>query len=251
MQHSSFCSLKSLLLAVLSCFFLLGNAQTTDANDKRQRVKLETNMGDIVIALYDETPRHRDNFVKLVKEGFYDSLLFHRVIEDFMIQGGDPDSRHALPGAPLGEGGPGYDLPAEICFPQLFHKRGAVAAAREGDDVNPERKSSGSQFYIVWGKMCSHAMVNRARLNIKKITDGQATISEAMEEIYALQGGTPHLDAGYTVFGEVVEGLETTVYAIQTTTTDDNNRPFDDIRILKATVLEPETNASATEGITP
>lgn len=116
------------------------------------KVKIKTPEGDIVVRLYDETPRHRDNFIKLAKEGYYDGTLFHRVIRDFMIQGGDPDSRNAPAGKMLGAGGPGYTLPAEIACPQLFHKRGALSAARLGDEVNPERESSGSQFYIVWGK---------------------------------------------------------------------------------------------------
>lgn len=116
------------------------------------KVKIQTTLGDIVVRLYDETPLHRDNFVKLVKEGYYDGTLFHRVIADFMIQGGDPDSKGAPAGKMLGTGGPGYTVPAEI-KPGLFHKRGALAAARQGDEVNPERRSSGSQFYIVWGQI--------------------------------------------------------------------------------------------------
>lgn len=114
-------------------------------------VKIKTTEGDITVSLYDETPLHRDNFLKLAREGFYDGTLFHRVIKDFMVQGGDPDSKGAPAGKQLGTGGPGYTIPAEFC-PQLFHKRGALSAARLGDEVNPERESSGSQFYIVWGK---------------------------------------------------------------------------------------------------
>ena len=195
-------------------------------------------MGNITIALFDETPLHRDNFIKLAREGAYDSLLFHRVIEDFMIQAGDPDSRHARPGQYLGEGGPGYDLPAEICYPKLRHVRGAVAAAREADDVNPERKSSGSQFYIVWGKMQTGRTLGRARFQVEEATGGKQTITPEVEEDYYLHGGTPHLDGAYTVFGEVVEGLDDVVYSIQMAVTDDNDRPFDDIRILKAVVLD-------------
>lgn len=116
------------------------------------KVRIKTSLGDIVARLYDETPRHRDNFVKLAKEGFFDGTLFHRVIKDFMIQGGDPDSKGAPAGKSLGTGGPGYNVPAEFVYPQLFHKRGALSAARLADQVNPERESSGSQFYIVWGK---------------------------------------------------------------------------------------------------
>ena len=229
--------MKSLFVALLAflpvCLF--------SQEDNRQRVRLETTAGNITIALYDETPLHRDNFVKLARAGFYDSLLFHRVIEDFMIQGGDPDSRHAKPGQYLGEGGPGYDLPAEIRFPKYYHLRGAVAAARESDEANPERRSSGSQFYIVWGKMGTQKNIGRARYAVEKATDGKCTISEEMEEQYMLHGGAPHLDGAYTVFGEVVEGLDDVVYQIQMAVTDENDRPYDDIRILRAVVLEPAT----------
>ena len=224
------------LLLLLFCPLLAWAQQA----DKRQRVRLETDRGNITIALYDETPGHRDNFLRLVREGFYDSLLFHRVIEDFMIQTGDPDSRKAQPGAKLGDGGPGYDLPAEICLPKLFHRRGAVAAARESDDVNPERRSSGSQFYIVWGRMGTPKTVGRARQQVEKATGGRYTITDEMEETYCLYGGTPHLDGAYTFIGEVVEGLDDVVYAIQMETTDDNDRPFADVRILRAVVLEPQ-----------
>lgn len=117
------------------------------------RLKIKTTEGDIMVRLYDETPRHRDNFIKLAKEGYFDGTLFHRVIKDFMIQGGDPDSKNAPAGKTLGTGGPDYTIPAEFVYPQLFHKRGALSAARLGDEVNPNRESSGSQFYIVWGKV--------------------------------------------------------------------------------------------------
>ena len=120
--------------------------------NKQTRVMIKTTMGDIVVRLYDETPKHRDNFIKLANEGYFDGTLFHRVIKDFMIQGGDPDSKGAPAGKNLGTGGPDYTIPAEFVYPQLFHKRGALSAARLGDEVNPQRESSGSQFYIVWGK---------------------------------------------------------------------------------------------------
>ena len=116
------------------------------------KVHIHTSLGDIVVRLYDETPKHRDNFVKLASEGYFDGTLFHRVIKDFMIQGGDPDSKGAPAGKNLGTGGPDYTIPAEFVYPQLFHKRGALSAARTSDEVNPNRESSGSQFYIVWGK---------------------------------------------------------------------------------------------------
>ena len=123
-----------------------------DKENNKTRVRIKTSMGDIVVRLYDETPKHRDNFVKLAKEGYFDGTLFHRVIRDFMIQGGDPDSKGAPAGKNLGTGGPDYTIPAEFVFPKLYHKRGALSAARTGDEVNPNRESSGSQFYIVWGK---------------------------------------------------------------------------------------------------
>lgn len=123
-----------------------------DKENNKTRVRIKTSMGDIVVRLYDETPKHRDNFVKLAKEGYFDGTLFHRVICDFMIQGGDPDSKGAPAGKNLGTGGPDYTIPAEFVFPKLYHKRGALSAARTGDEVNPNRESSGSQFYIVWGK---------------------------------------------------------------------------------------------------
>ena len=127
------------------------------------RIKIQTSLGDIIVRLYDETPRHRDNFVKLAKEGYFDGTLFHRVIKDFMIQGGDPDSKGAPAGKNLGTGGPDYTIPAEFVYPQLFHKRGALSAARTGDEVNPNRESSGSQFYIVWGKTTNRRNLSRWR----------------------------------------------------------------------------------------
>ncbi len=164
-------------------------------------VIIHTDLGDMVVRLYDATPKHRDNFLKLAREGFYDSLLFHRVIPGFMIQGGDPNSRHARPRQMLGNGGPGYTLPAEI-KPTLFHKRGALAAARLGDNVNPERRSSGSQFYIVTGRRFTDAELDRIerRMGIK--------IPPEHREVYKTEGGAPFLDGAYTVFGEVVEGMD-------------------------------------------
>lgn len=124
------------------------------------KVNIETSLGNIIVRLYDETPFHRDNFIRLVKEGFYVDTLFHRVIKDFMIQGGDPDSKNAPSSKMLGMGGPGYNVQAEI-LPNLFHKRGALAAARQGDEVNPERESSGSQFYIVWGQIYKASQIQQ------------------------------------------------------------------------------------------
>ena len=164
-------------------------------------VEIQTSKGNMLVKLYDETPQHRDNFMKLASEGFYDSLLFHRVIQGFMIQGGDPDSRGARRGAALGMGGPGYQIPAEMTK-ELVHIKGALSAARTGDAVNPERKSSGSQFYIVQGQPLSEDQL--------KMFERRKGISytEEQQKIYMEQGGTPFLDMEYTVFGEVIEGLE-------------------------------------------
>lgn len=238
-------------------------------------VIIKTSEGDITVRLYDETPRHRDNFLKLAKEGYYEGTLFHRVIKNFMIQGGDPNSKGAPAGMMLGTGGPGYTIPAEI-LPQFIHKRGALAAARQGDEVNPERASSGSQFYIVWGQVyndgqmgqlakqmqmqAEQAVFNRlAGEHRKEIMDlrrnrdqaglmelqndliaqthaiiaeqGNAGLTDEQKKTYATIGGTPHLDGQYTVFGEVLEGLDI-VEKIQNTETVTGDRPKQDIKII-------------------
>jgi len=170
------------------------------SNPKATRILLETNHGDMVIELFDETPLHRDNFLKLVKEGYYQDLLFHRVIRDFMIQGGDPESKDNEPGTALGRGGPGYTISAEF-NPQLLHYKGVLSAARQGDHSNPKKESSGSQFYIVQGRQQNVTTLNRIQETTgKKYTPDQ-------QELYQSLGGTPHLDHKYTVFGRVVEGL--------------------------------------------
>ncbi|MBR6759669.1 MAG: peptidylprolyl isomerase [Alistipes sp.] len=204
-----------------------------DAPKSPVQVIMTTSMGEIHLELSDATPQHRDNFVKLVKEGYFDGLLFHRVIENFMIQGGDPDSRHAEAGAFLGEGGPGYTIPAEFRYPELFHRRGALAAAREGDMVNPEKASAGSQFYIVWGKVFTDEQLDQMQQRI----ENRVVFTPEIREVYKTEGGTPHLDGAYTVFGHVTQGLEV-VDAIQKVTTDENNRPTEDVRILSAKIKE-------------
>ena len=218
-----------LLLLVVSMFSLSTGAAK---KEKRSVVRLETSAGNIRIALSDLTPIHRDNFLTLVQQGYYDGLLFHRVIEDFMIQTGDPDSRNAPKDSLLGNGGPGYTLAAEIVFPDLFHLRGSVAAAREGDDVNPEFRSSGSQFYIVWGQKLRPANMKKALsyLEERGIELDRCTLSD-----YQIYGGSPHLDGTYTVFGEVIEGLDV-VEAIQACPTDSNDRPLEDVVILCAKI---------------
>ena len=199
-------------------------------------VVLETTKGDIELKLYDATPQHRDNFVKLVKECGYDSLLFHRVIRDFMIQGGDPDSKNAAPGVFLGEGDRPYTVPAEFRLEEgIFHRRGVLAAAREGDDVNPEQRSSAMQFYIVWGKIFDDAGLDNIQKRLDERTGGRVKLTTEMREVYKTVGGTPHLDGQYTVFGEVVSGLDV-VDAIQQVQTDGNDRPLVDVRIIRARI---------------
>ena len=199
-----------------------------------KKVVLETTMGTIELKLYDATPLHSANFLKLVKEGMYDSLLFHRVIRDFMIQGGDPDSKLAEPGALLGEGDLGYTIPAEFRLEQgIFHRRGTLAAAREGDDVNPQQRSSAIQFYIVWGRVFDDNGLDKIQERLDQRTGGKVKLTPEMREVYKTTGGTPHLDGQYTVYGEVVRGLEV-VEAILKVATDENDRPLEVVRIIKA-----------------
>lgn len=218
------------LFSALFCFAQKDSVITK--KDRKKDVLLETNYGDIVVRLSDSTPLHRDNFLKLVKTGYYDSVLFHRVIKNFMIQSGDPDSKHAKPREPLGNGGPDYRIPAEFRT-TLFHKKGVIAAAR---DNNPEKESSGSQFYIVQGKIFTDAgldSVETYRLNGRKIPADQ-------REVYKTIGGAPHLDQGYTVFGEVVKGLDVVdkIATVQTSKGPDRDRPLDDVRIIKAKLIK-------------
>ncbi|HSU28204.1 MAG TPA: peptidylprolyl isomerase [Chitinophagaceae bacterium] len=226
---------RTILFFVSILFFIACMAQkdsTIRKKDRKRDVLLETSMGNIYIRLSDSTPLHRDNFLKLVKVGYYDSVLFHRVIKNFMIQGGDPDSKHASPGEQLGNGGPAQNIPAE--FRQtLFHKKGVIAAAR---DDNPQKASSGSQFYIVQGKKFTDAGLDSLetfRLKGRKIPLDQRAV-------YKTIGGTPHLDQGYTVFGEVVQGLEVVdaIAAVQTSKGNDKDRPLVDVKILKAKLVK-------------
>lgn len=190
------------------------------------KVKISTTFGDMIVRLYDETPLHRDNFIKLVKENYYDSLLFHRCIKGFMIQGGDPNSRNSAPGQQLGIGGPGYTVDAEF-NPSFIHKKGALAAARQGDAVNPMKKSSGSQFYIVQGRAMNDAQLDQMQAYVKQ-KNPNFTYTEEQRNIYKTIGGTAQLDMDYTVFGEVIEGLEV-IDAINAQPTGSGDRPIQNI----------------------
>lgn len=234
---------------LLLLFVLLGAVLVVSGKrkEKRSLVRLETSAGVIRVALFDETPLHRDNFLRLAESGFYDGTLFHRVIRDFMIQGGDPDSRQAPAGKLLGEGGPGYEIPAEIRVPDLYHWRGALAMAREGDEENPERRSSGSQFYIVWGKSFGENSLKKIRAaQQEEYGEDSEIMTYDMYQDYLQRGGSPHLDGGYTVFGEVVEGLKF-VKEIQNVETDANDRPVQDVVLLRAVVEQKSAAALKAE----
>jgi peptidyl-prolyl cis-trans isomerase B (cyclophilin B) len=215
---------------------LLLGACTGVMAQERAEVELQTTEGNIRIALFNETPQHRDNFMKLARTQFYDSLLIHRVIKDFMIQSGDLQSRHAKPGQMLGIGELDYTQEPEFRLPQIYHRRGMVAAARESDRVNPERRSGAAQFYIVWGKVFDDKRLSKIQERLDSATNGQVKLTPEMIETYKTVGGTPHLDGQYTVFGEVTEGLDI-VERIQQVETDKNDRPINDIRILKVRII--------------
>lgn len=284
-------SVITLLFIVVSCSSKTAQKDTKQAesnnnnitmtSDKRTMVEIKTTLGNIEIALYNETPKHRDNFIKLVNEGYYNGTLFHRVINEFMIQAGDGNSKNAKPDQMLGSGGPGYNIDAEIVYPKYFHKKGALAAARQADQVNPERKSSGSQFYIVTGKAYSpeqlaqmdgqvdmmrkknifQSYVNERRDEIMALqaksdtatlnalqkeliekTEAEAAKNPAgmtaeQKEAYSTVGGTPHLDGQYTVFGEVVSGMDV-VEKIEKAETGRGDRPKTDIKIIDMKILK-------------
>lgn len=213
-----FYSITSISLILLLFF---AGKQATKKKEKTHIVQIHTEFGDMTVKLYNGTPKHRDNFLKLAESGFYNGTLFHRVIKSFMIQGGDPDSKNAKPGVKLGNGGPGYTIPAEI-NPKYFHRRGALAAARLGDDVNPTRASSGSQFYIVQGRKYT---TEQLQMLAKKM---HYTFSQAQIKAYTTVGGTPWLDGKYTVFGQVIKGLDV-IDKIAGQKTDAFDRPVQNI----------------------
>jgi len=224
-----------LVFTFLTVFVFAQQEIKIKKKDRKRDIELVTNYGNIILHLYDSTPLHRDNFIRLVKSGFYDSTLFHRVINNFMIQGGDPDSKHAKPGQPLGNGGPKYTVPAEFRV-SIFHKKGVLAAARESDDINPQKASSSSQFYIVQGRKFTDGALDT--LEIRRL--GGRKIPADQREVYKTIGGTPHLDQNYTVFGEVVSGLDVVdkIAATPTSKDEDRDRPLEDVRIMKAKLIK-------------
>ena len=278
-------TIKYLFFVTATLLFFVSSCQS-DNNTERSEDKIvsenhttgdtliliETAYGNMKIKLYDKTPKHKANFIKLAKQSFFDGLLFHRVINQFMIQGGDPDSKNAPAGKMLGNGGPGYEIDAEF-NDSLFHKKGVIAAAREGDNVNPLKKSSGSQFYIVQGRtfsdeeldkleeqsslgnyIASHPEINKEATNYR-ITGNNSAFNKLIEAIkkqdnfkitkipdykrtiYKTIGGTPHLDNNYTVFGELVEGLDV-IDKLAAVKTDKNDRPIEDVKMTIKVIVE-------------
>lgn len=233
--------MKYLFILLATCYSLLSFSQQDvklKKKDRKRDIELTTTEGTIILRLYDSTPLHRDNFLRLVKSQYYDSLLFHRVIKNFMIQAGDPNSKRAEPRKLLGNGGPDYTIPAEF-KPGLFHVKGSLAAARNGDNVNPEKKSSASQFYIVQGRIFTDKELD----SVETVRLKGYKLPQAHREVYKTIGGTPQLDQNYTVFGYVVKGLDVLdkIAGSSTSKGQDRDRPLQDIRILKAKLVKRKT----------
>lgn len=222
---------KKILCIFFSFILLLIFSPGIQSQTAAHTVLIETNKGKMKCILYEQTPMHTDNFINLVNEEKYNGILFHRVIKDFMIQSGDLNSKNSPKGTALATGGPGYRIPAEF-HPDLYHKKGAMAAARQGDNTNPNRESNGSQFYIVQGKVFSDEQLNQMERSGAHI---KFTAEQRM--FYKTLGGSPHLDYDYTVFGEVIEGLQV-IDAIASESTDERDRPLEDVKIIKITVLK-------------
>jgi peptidylprolyl isomerase/peptidyl-prolyl cis-trans isomerase B (cyclophilin B) len=214
---------------MLGCLLAM---QGTDmrAQERETLVEIITSKGKIKVKLYNDTPLHRDNFVRQVNAHQYDGLLFHRVIKQFMIQAGDINSKDAPIDKQLGDGDPDYTVPAEIVYPKYFHKRGQLCAARTGDDLNPERASSATQFYIVTGKFFTARELDRIE------AEKQIRFTPEQRRAYMLEGGTPHLDGAYTVFGEVVKGMKV-VDKIQFSYTNEYDRPLKNIKIKTVKIV--------------
>ena len=232
--------MKQILLFLLLLLTTPTFAQSSSTASLNQDIEIEfkTTMGDFRVRLFSDTPIHSQHFAQLVREGYYDGLLFHRVIRNFMIQAGDSTSRTAKPNQALGEADRNYTLAPEFRTPLHYHHRGALAAARESDDVNPERRSSATQFYVVWGKRWTPNELANVREHVDAETGANGLITDNMALDYYTRGGSPHLDGQYTVFGEVSTGLEI-IDKIQKVNTDRNDRPRVDVRILSAHILTP------------
>jgi peptidyl-prolyl cis-trans isomerase B (cyclophilin B) len=215
---------------VLTAFITFAMLNETQAQSTK--VLIKTTLGDITVMLYDDTPIHRDNMLELIKKNVYDGTLFHRVIKGFMVQGGDPTSKDAKPGQQLGSGGPGYTIPAEF-KPNHYHKKGALAAARQGDQVNPQKASSGSQFYIVQGNVMSVAQLTQM-----ESTGQHPKFTEEQKKAYTTVGGTPFLDYQYTVYGEVTAGLDVIDKIAAVETSKPGDRPKTDVKIISVSVVK-------------
>lgn len=226
-MKKSFPSNILLQFTAIFCSFLFISSTGCEESGPA-RVAIHTDYGDMIVELSDSTPGHRDNFLKLASEGFYNDLLFHRVIKGFMVQGGDPKSKDAEPNARLGSGGPGYTIPAEMRADNV-HTKGALAAARQGDSANPTRASSGSQFYIVHGKTWTGEELDNIIERSSHMTIAGFEYTDEQKALYQEVGGTPFLDMNYTVFGHVVEGLNI-IDSIANVNTQRGDRPVDDVK---------------------
>ena len=222
--------MRRLLSIGVMCLFVLSLFPLC-AQEKETLVLIETDKGKIKVKLFNETPKHRDNFIKHVEEHLYDGLLFHRVIKQFMIQGGDIASKDAPMYKHLGDGELDYTLPAEFIYPQYFHRRGALCAARMPDEENPEKASSPNQFYIVTGKYFTEMELDKME------AEKGITLTEEQRKAYMLEGGAPHLDGNYTVFGQVVDGMKV-VDKIQFVETNEEDRPVKNIAIKTMRIVE-------------
>lgn len=222
--------MKQILTMMFVSVFML-SLYPIHAQETETLVLIDTDMGKIKVKLFNDTPLHRDNFIKNVKEKRYDGLLFHRIIKQFMVQGGDINSKDAPIEQHLGDGDAGYTIPAEIVYPKYFHKRGALCAARTGDDINPEKASSATQFYIVTGKFYTEMELDKME------KENGVTFTPEQKEAYMLEGGAPHLDGNYTVFGEVVKGMKV-VDKIQFVETNEDDRPLKNIKIKTMTIVD-------------
>lgn len=226
------CNMKYIFSSLLISFVMIfALASDLRAQEAETIVLIDTDMGKVKVKLFNDTPKHRDNFIKNVNEKLYDGLLFHRVIKQFMIQAGDVNSKDAPMDKHLGDGDLDYTIPAEIVYPKYFHKAGMLCAARTGDDVNPERASSATQFYIVTGKFFTEMELDKME------KEKNITLTPEQKQAYMLEGGAPHLDGKYTIFGEVISGMKT-VMKIQLVETNEDDRPLKNIKIKSMKIVK-------------